>query len=134
MADLSKFTDKLGLQKIIDDVKSIISPIVIPEANKDDPVGYCLFELSKAGRELADHHAKQADIIAKFSNLLESLHRELNGKKNVDAVAITTATTDTDTAAVSDVPKDAAPVPTEAAVEKEAVSPVETDSDDGSQQ
>ena len=107
MADLSKFTDKLGLQKIINDMKSIISPAVIPEANKDDPVGYCLSELSKSGRALADHHAKQADIIANFSNLLENLHRELNSKQHVAAAAATTA-----------VAKDIAPSATESATEK----------------
>lgn len=114
MADLSKFTDKLGLQKIINDMKSIISPAVIPEANKDDPIGYCLSELSKVGRELADHHAKQADIIAKFSNLLESLHRELSSRQKSDAS------------------KDTISPPTEAAVGKETVSSG-ADSGEGSQ-
>lgn len=113
MADLSKFTDKLGLQKIINDMKAIISPAVIPEASKDDSVGYCLSELSKTGRELADHHAKQADLIAKLSNLLENLHRELKNNKQ-KSVAVVATVAAASTAAVA--PKE---VPTETAVEKE---------------
>ncbi len=88
MADLSKIGDKLGLQKIINDMKSIISPVVIPEANKDNPRGYYLSELSKASNELAEHHLKQADIIARISNLLGSLHQEITGAKK-DVVAET---------------------------------------------
>ena len=73
MTDLPKF----DLQKIIGDVKSMIGPIVIPEANKDDPVGYCLSELSKLAKDLAESHSKQADTIAKISTMLGTLHLEI---------------------------------------------------------
>ncbi len=87
MSDLSKFTDKLGLQKIINDVKSMIAPAKIPDANKDDPVGFCLAELVKFTQELADGNNKQADVITKISSTLGALHQELNQGNKPTAVA-----------------------------------------------
>lgn len=77
MADLSKITDKFDLNKIINDVKSIITPPAIPTASKDDPVGYYLSELNKMVKDLADNNTKQADVIAKVSATLGSLHQEV---------------------------------------------------------
>ena len=77
MADLSKITNKFDLQKIIGDVKSMISPEKIPEANKDDPVAYCLAEISKGLKDLAELHAQQADTIAKINTMLGTLHQEI---------------------------------------------------------
>lgn len=81
MTDLSKITNKFDLQKIIGDVKSMISPVVIPEANKSDPVGYCLSELSKLTKDLAESHSKQADTIAKISTMLGTLHQEITNSR-----------------------------------------------------
>jgi hypothetical protein len=83
MADMSKITDKFDLQKIIGDVKAMISPIAIPEANKNDPVGYCLSELSKLTKDLAESHSKQADTIAKMSTMLGTLHQEITNSHKV---------------------------------------------------
>ena len=77
MTDLSKITNKFDLQKIIGDVKSMISPEKIPEANKDDPVAYCLAEISKCLKDLAELHAQQADTIAKINTILGTLHQEI---------------------------------------------------------
>jgi len=77
MSDLSKIAGKFDLQKIIGDVKSMINPVVIPEANKDDPLAYCLSELGKVVKELTENHAKQADNIAKVNALLGTLHQEI---------------------------------------------------------
>ncbi len=77
MADLPKITDKFDFQKIINDLKSMIGPVVIPEANKDDPIAYCLSELSKLAKDLAESHSKQADTIAKISTMLGTLHQEI---------------------------------------------------------
>lgn len=68
---------KFDLQKIISDVKNIVSPEQIPEANKGDPIGYHLSELSKVIKELAEQHTKQADTIAKVSSVLGSLHQAI---------------------------------------------------------
>jgi len=68
---------KFDLQKIINDVKSMITPVPIPEANKDDPVAYYLSELNKLTKELAEAHTKQADIIAKVSPVLGNLYQEV---------------------------------------------------------
>ncbi|EKE00628.1 MAG: hypothetical protein ACD_21C00308G0011 [uncultured bacterium] len=86
MDDLSKIAGKFDLQKIIGDVKSMISPVVIPEASKDDPVAYCLSELSKFAKDLAEGHAKQADTIAKISNMLGTLHQEIAKRKGAVGV------------------------------------------------
>ena len=83
MTDLSKITDKFDLQKIIGDVKAMISPVAIPEANKNDPVGYCLSELSKFTKDLAESHSKQADTIAKMSTMLGTLHQEITNSHKV---------------------------------------------------
>lgn len=68
---------KFDIQKIIDDVKSIVTPAPIPEANKDDPVGYHLSELGKLTKELAENHTKQADTLAKVNAILGELYQEL---------------------------------------------------------
>jgi hypothetical protein len=92
MADMSKTANKFDLQKIIGDVKAMISPVVIPEANKNDPVGYCLSELSKLTKDLAESHSKQADTIAKISTMLGTLHQEItNSRKVPDSVAASPA-------------------------------------------
>lgn len=77
MTELAKVAGKFDLQKIIGDVKSMISPVTIPEANKDDPVAYCLSELSKFTKDLAEANSKQADAIAKISTMLGTLHQEV---------------------------------------------------------
>jgi hypothetical protein len=82
MTDLSKATNKFDLQKFIGNVKSMLGPVVIPEANKDDPVGYCLSELSKLAKDLAESHSKQADTIAKISSMLGTLHQEITNAHN----------------------------------------------------
>lgn len=79
--------NKFDLQKIISDVKSMIGTTPIPEANKDDPVGYCLSELSKLTKDLAENHAKQADTIAKISSMLGALHKEIAGSAKPAEVA-----------------------------------------------
>jgi len=81
MADMSKITNKFDLQKIIGDVKSMISPVAIPASNKDDPVGYCLSELSKLTQDLAESHSKQADTIAKINSMLGTLHQEITNSR-----------------------------------------------------
>ena len=80
MTDLSKITGKFDLQKIIDDVKSVITPPPIPEASKDDPIGYRLSELNKLAKELAETHTKQADSIAKLNVELGELYKEISKK------------------------------------------------------
>jgi len=89
MADLSKLTGKFDLNKIISDVKSIITPPPIPEANKDDPVGYCLSELNKLIKELAENNTKQADSIAKVSTMLGSLYQEIAKAKGATGSSTT---------------------------------------------
>lgn len=76
MADQPK-SSKFDFQKIISDVKSMISPIQIPEANKSDPVGYYLSEINKMLKDLAEHQTKQADIISKISATVGELYQEL---------------------------------------------------------
>ena len=89
MADLSKITGKFDLQKIINDVKSMISPVPIPEANKSDPVAYYLSELNKLAKDLAEVHTKQADLIAKVSSVLGNLYQEtMNARKGQAATSV----------------------------------------------
>jgi len=85
MADLSKITGKFDFQKIVNDVKSMISPAPIPEANKNDPIAYHMSELNKHTKSLAENHANQADIIAKISNVLDALYQEtMKSRKGQD--------------------------------------------------
>lgn len=75
MNDIVKNASKFDLQKIIEDVKAMVSPVAIPEANKNDPIAYHLSELNKIAKELAEIHAKQADFIAKMSDNLGALYQ-----------------------------------------------------------
>lgn len=85
---MASMSNKFDLQKIISNVKSMIGPVEIPEANKNDPVAYCLSELSKLTKDLADNHTKQADTIAKISTMLGTLHLEItNSRAPTPAVA-----------------------------------------------
>lgn len=105
MADLSKITGKFDLQKIISDVKSMISPVAIPEANKDDPVGYCLSELDKLVKDLADNHTKQADAIAKVSTMLGTLYQEVTNSRQGQSQPQTQGKAQEATAVAPDAPK-----------------------------
>lgn len=81
MAGEPKVSGKFDFQKIIGDVKAMISPAAIPEASKDDPAGYHLSELSKLVKDLAEGHTKQADTIAKISATLGELYQEISKLK-----------------------------------------------------
>ena len=81
MTDLPKIS---GLQKVISDVKAMISSTLVPEANKDDPLGYYVFELSKLVKELTDNHTKQGDIVANMNNMLGNLSQALISAKKID--------------------------------------------------
>jgi len=56
--------------------------VAIPEANKNDPIEYCMSELSKLTKDLAESHSKQADTIAKISTTLGTLHREITNSRS----------------------------------------------------
>ena len=87
MSDLSKIAGKFDLQKIIGEVKSVLGSgsVTIPDANKDDPLGYCLSELGKLAKDLADSYSKQADTVSKISSMLGTLHQEVTNIHNKEA-------------------------------------------------
>lgn len=72
-----KKASKFDLQAIMDNVKSLISPINIPEASKDQPIAFLLAEMNNAIKEAADLHSKQADAYAKLNGLVGELHTRL---------------------------------------------------------
>ena len=63
----------------------MISPVAIPASNKNDPVGYCLSELSKLTKDLTESHSKQADTIAKINSMLGTLHQEIASSHSAPA-------------------------------------------------
>ncbi|MCL5260284.1 MAG: hypothetical protein M1561_01170 [Gammaproteobacteria bacterium] len=77
MPDVSKIKGKFDLQEIIKNVKSILGPAPIPEAAKDDPIGFCLTEIGRSLQQIAVLSTKQADEIAKINNLLGTLSQTL---------------------------------------------------------
>ena len=82
MAELSKITDKLGWQKIVNEVRSMIAPtLVVPEANRDDPMGYCLAELVKLNQEAVELHAKQSEVLARINSAMGALLQAYSGSK-----------------------------------------------------
>ena len=68
---------KLNLKGIMENVKAMIGQTPIPEAAKDNPVGYNLAELSKAIKTLAELHSQSADAIAKIDTTLGNLYQNL---------------------------------------------------------
>jgi len=72
---------KLNLKGIMDNVKAMIGQTPIPEASKDDPIGYLLSELSKTIKTLAELHAQEADAIAKIDTTLGALYQTLAQNK-----------------------------------------------------
>jgi hypothetical protein len=90
-SDLSKITDKLGLQKIVNDIKSLVSPATIPITGKDDPITNYLSEINKLGKELADNNAIQLGIVAKINSAINGLYQQIN--LNQTAANTTTANT-----------------------------------------
>ena len=87
MVDIPK-VGKFDFQKIISDVKSMISPVQIPEASKDDPAGYCISELSKIVKELADASTAQANAIAKLTSTLGALSQAMNNVSKVEVAPV----------------------------------------------
>lgn len=73
---------KFDLQAIMENVKSLINPVAIPESSKDNPVPYLLGEISKAVKTAADLHSKQADAFAKLDALVGELYTQLQVAKS----------------------------------------------------
>ncbi len=69
MVDTSKF----NLQKLISDVKSLINSVPIPEASKDDPVGYYLGEIGKAVQNITELQNQQMDMLTKLMETVGNL-------------------------------------------------------------
>lgn len=98
MTDTSK-GGKFDFQKIISDVKSMITPTPIPEANKDDPIPYLLSELGKQGEELAKMQQKQSDVMAKMNDTIGSLYSQImasRGESNIGTTKTDKKVTESD--------------------------------------
>lgn len=96
----SKPTSMFDLQKIINDVKSMISPASIPAANKNDPIGYRLSELSKHTKDLVENHTKQSDLIARINDSMGALYQAIT--KSASTTPPTPTVENTDTTVVED--------------------------------
>jgi hypothetical protein len=81
---------KFDIKEFVNNVKSMVSPVTIPDASQDNPVGYLLSEISKSLKEVAELNVKQADIIAKITNMLGAMHQSIAscvGKKTTNEPA-----------------------------------------------
>ncbi len=76
MADTSKF----NLQKIINDVKSLINSAPVPEANKDDPLSYFLNEIGKNLQALNELQNQQTNLLTKTMETVGNLANTLKQK------------------------------------------------------
>lgn len=76
---------KFDIGEIVNNVKAFISPVSIPEDSQSNPISYLLGELSKTTKELADLCTKQADAIAKITNMLGALHQEVAANKKTES-------------------------------------------------
>lgn len=106
---------KLNLKGIMDNVKAMIGQNPIPEAAKDDPIGYRLSELSKSVKSLADLHTQEADEIAKLNTMLGELYQNLAQTKK----PTTTAPETPKTPEPAKTPEKEAAAPKKEKVEKE---------------
>ena len=83
--DLSKLTEKLDMQTIIDNVKSVINPgSVIPDEGDGDPVVTAFVELHKSMKNIAETQAQQAQEISKLNNMLAALYNKLKDDKVIN--------------------------------------------------
>ena len=85
MSDAPKTPKKFDLQKIVSDVKAMITPAAIPEASKDDPIGYHFSELNKVTHELGEISTKLADTIAKLNNIIGAAYPLVTALKKGEA-------------------------------------------------
>ena len=78
LPDFNKLVEKIDLQSIVSNVKSIVSPgPEIPTPVEGDAVAKDLVEVIKQVHALADVHAQQAKNIAEINNKLNELCKSL---------------------------------------------------------
>lgn len=83
--DFTKIVEKLDLQNIVDNVKSVINPgSVIPDEGGGDPVLTAFVELHKSIKNVAEIQAQQAKEIARLNNMIAALFNKLKEDKVID--------------------------------------------------
>lgn len=80
--DFNKLSEKLNLNKVMENVKSIIQPdSIIPKNLEGDPIAAKLTLLRECMENLTDSMEKQQGEIAKINVLINSLYQDLSALK-----------------------------------------------------
>lgn len=80
--DFDKLAEKLNLDKVVANVKSIIQPeSIIPKNLEGDPIAAKLTLLRECTQNLNDIIQKQQGEIAKINTLVGSLYQDLSALK-----------------------------------------------------
>ena len=78
LPDLNKLAEKLEFEKIVNNVKSVISPgSVIPKDAEGDPVAAKFIELHQLAEKVAKTQAEQTKQISIINNIIGALYKKL---------------------------------------------------------
>lgn len=84
LPDFSKIAEKLDLQGIMQNVKSVISPgSVIPEHLEGDPVVAKLALIHAAMQTVKQLHDQQEQEITKINTIIASIYKDIEGKQGL---------------------------------------------------
>lgn len=82
LSDLTKFTKKLNINKVVGNVKSIISPTGdTPDADEDDELGQQLAELSLLVQEMLDVHEQQSSRMEQVNKLFNEVFKDIEAER-----------------------------------------------------
>ena len=81
--DLSKLTEKLDIQGLVNKAKSMISPgsEILDDAEGGDPVAIRLAALLALIHHISEVHAQQGKEIAKLNDTINALYHDLKPKE-----------------------------------------------------
>ena len=78
LPDITKLAEKFDIEKIVENVKSIISPgSVIPENAEGDPVAEKFVELRQLIQDVIKVQTEQTGKISKINNIVGALYKKL---------------------------------------------------------
>lgn len=82
LPNFSKLAEKLDLQGIMQNVKSVINPgSVIPEHLEGDPVVAKLALIHSAMQTVKQLHDQQEQEITKINTIIASIYKDIEGKQ-----------------------------------------------------
>jgi len=79
--DFSKLKEKLNIQDMMDSVKSIINPDLIPKDLEGDPLAAKLALIKTSVENINNFMEQQKQEMAKINALIDSIYKDMMPKK-----------------------------------------------------